>query len=53
MNMTELRAAFKDYKILAVSGNHVVLLNSKNGLVLSSAEKSGEEVIVGKSKKFL
>lgn len=52
MNMTELRAAFKDYKILAVSGNHVVLLNSKNGLVLSSAEKSGEEVIVGKKQEI-
>ena len=52
MNMTELKAAFKDYKIVAVSGNHVVLLNSKNGLVLSSAEKNGEEVIVGKKEEI-
>ncbi|MBO5969537.1 MAG: hypothetical protein J6S14_13670, partial [Clostridia bacterium] len=48
MNITDVRAAFPDLKVLCVKGENIFALNSKNAVVMTSAEKDGENVICGK-----
>ena len=47
MNKTDAKAAFPDLKILCVSGENIFALNSKNAVVLTSAQKDDENVICG------
>lgn len=53
MLISEVKAAFPAYKVVAVKENNVVLLNSANALVLTTAEKDGEKVVTGKEKEVV
>lgn len=47
MKITELASKFPGFTVLAVDGKNVALLSDKGTPYLSTAEKDGEEVIVG------
>ncbi|MBR5285444.1 MAG: hypothetical protein IKU30_00960 [Clostridia bacterium] len=47
MRFKELTEQFKGFTVLAEDGKNVALLSDNGALVMSSAEKNGEEIVVG------